>query len=307
MERRPLGRSDLLVSRVGLGCNNFGRRSGPEQTRAVIDAALDAGVTFFDTADVYGNGASERFIGTVLSGRDVDVVIATKFGMDMQGANGDAPRGSREYMRRSVDASLARLGRDQVDLLYYHRPDGITPVEETVGAMSELVGEGKVRWLAISNADEESLRRAAAEADRLGTPIVAVQNRFSLMHRDDEEGVLALARSHSIGYVPYFPLEMGLLTGKYRRGEEPPQGARLSDAGNDRIGEARLAQVEELAAFGAGHGLSLLELAIGGLASFPGIASVIAGATSAEQVRANAAAGAASLDVAALDELRALV
>src|SRR4051812_37943064 len=226
MEQRPLGASDLLVSRVGLGCNNFGRRLDLGRSRTVIDAAIEHGITFFDTADIYGLGASESFIGEVLEGRDVDVVVATKFGNEMEGANGDGPRGSRPYMRRALDASLRRLRRDRVDLWYYHRPDGETPIEETVGGMHELVEEGKVRWLALSNVDADELRRAAAEAARLGSSIVAVQNHFSLMHRDDEKDVLPLARELAAGFVPYFPLESGLLTGKYRRGERAPEGAR---------------------------------------------------------------------------------
>jgi aryl-alcohol dehydrogenase-like predicted oxidoreductase len=224
----------------------------------------------------------------------------------MEGANGDGPRGGRAYMRRALDASLRRLRRDRVDLWYYHRPDGETPIEETVGAMHELVQEGKVRWLALSNVDADQLRRGAAEAARLGSPIVAVQNHFSLMHRDDEADVLPLARELDAGFVPYFPLESGLLTGKYRRGEAEPEGARLSGLDDGRLGEERLRRVETLEEFATAHGMSLLELAIGGLASLPGVASVIAGATSPEQVAANVVAGSRELSGPELEQLAAV-
>ena len=300
-----LGSSTLAVSRVGLGCNNFGRRIDREASLEVLAAAIDAGITFFDTADVYGLGASERIVGEALAGRSDDLVVATKFGMDMEGANGDAPRGSREYVRRAIDESLRRLGRDQIDLYYYHRPDGVTPLDETLGAMHELVVEGKVRWLGLSNADPGHLEQAAAFAGAGNSPVVAVQNYFSLIHRNDEAAVLPLARKLGMGYIPYFPLESGLLTGKYRRGE-PERGARLSGLNDGRLSDERLARAEELEAFAAGRGHTLLELAIGGLASIDGIPSVIAGATKPEQVRANVAAGSWQLTRAELDELARL-
>jgi aryl-alcohol dehydrogenase-like predicted oxidoreductase len=306
MEQRLLGTSDLRVSRVGLGCNNIGRLLDLDASRAVVDAAIEAGITFFDTADVYGDGESERFIGEILAGREVDVVVATKFGHAVLGEGAEGPGGSRQYVRRAIDASLARLRRDHVDLYYYHRPDGVTPIEETIGAMHELVVEGKVRWLAVSNVDAEQLRRAASAGTALGSPVVAVQNHFSLMHRDDEADVLPLALELGVGYVPFFPLESGLLTGKYRRGEPEPEGARLSGRDDGRLSDERLRRVEALEAFAAARGFSLLELAIGGLASTPGIASVIAGATSPEQVRANAAAGSRQLIPAELEELTTL-
>ena len=281
MEATRLGSSDLEVSRVGLGCNNFGRRIDLEQTRAVIDAALEAGVTFLDTADVYGSGDSERFIGEVLAGRRDDVVLATKFGQD---ASVPGPGGSRDHVRAAIDASLERLGFDVVDLYYYHRPDGVTPLEETLEAMQELVDEGRVRALGLSNVDAEQVRRAAAS----GVTVVAVQNHYSLLRRDDDDAVLPLCRELGIGYVPYFPLASGRLTGKYRRGEPHPAGTRLA-AGD--IADGDFERVEALAREAEHHGRSLLDAAIGGLASIPGIASVIAGATKPEQVRANAAAG----------------
>jgi aryl-alcohol dehydrogenase-like predicted oxidoreductase len=284
MEATRLGASDLDVSRVGLGCNNFGSRLDRAATRAVIDAALDEGITFFDTADVYGGSDSERFIGAALEGRRDRVVLATKFGNDT-GLPG--PGGSREHVRRAIDASLERLGTSVVDLYYYHRPDGVTPIAETLAAMRELVDEGKVRWLGLSNVDGALVREAA----ETGVPIAAVQNHYSLMQRDDDADVLPLCRELGIGYVPYFPLESGLLTGKYRRGEPHPEGSRLSGR-DDRLTDERLRRVETLEQLARQRGATLLEVAIGGLASIPGIASVIAGATSPEQVRANARAGA---------------
>jgi aryl-alcohol dehydrogenase-like predicted oxidoreductase len=305
MDQNPLGRSTLTVSRVGLGCNNFGRRLERTASLEVLAAALDAGITFFDTADVYGSGESERIVGEALVGRSDGLVVATKFGMDMAGTNGDAPGGSRAYVRRAIDASLERLGRDHVDLYYYHRPDGVTPLDETLGEMHELVVEGKVRWLALSNADATHLEQAAAFAEAGNSPVVAVQNFFSLIHRDDEAEVLPLARALGMGYIPYFPLESGLLTGKYRRGEPAPEGARLSGLNDGRLTDERLARAEALESFAKARGHTLLELAIGGLASIDGIPSVIAGATKPEQVRTNVAAGGWQLTQAELDELEA--
>jgi aryl-alcohol dehydrogenase-like predicted oxidoreductase len=282
VETTRLGGSDLDVSRVGLGCNNFGGRLDGPATRAVIDAALGAGITFLDTADIYGSGDSERFIGSALGERRDRVVLGTKFGSD---ASIPGPGGSRDHLRRAFEASLGRLATDVVDLYTYHRPDGVTPLEETLAAMQELVDEGRVRWLGLSNVDAGHVRAAAAS----GVTVVAVQNHYSLLHRDDDAEVLPLCRQHGIGYVPYFPLGSGLLTGKYRRGEPSPAGSRLAGRSLDA---SELEAVEALERVGAERGRSLLELAVGGLASIPGIASVIAGATSPEQVRANVAAGA---------------
>ena len=202
METTRLGGSDLEVSRVGLGCNQFGRRLDREATRAVVDAALDVGVTFLDTADIYGSGDSERFIGAALGGRRPEVVLGTKFGQD---ASVPGPGGSRDHVRRAIDASLERLGTDVVDLYTYHRPDGITPLEETLAAMQELVDEGRVRWLGLSNVDAGHIRAAAAS----GVTVVAVQNRYSFLHRADDAEVLPLCNALGIGYVPYFPLARG--------------------------------------------------------------------------------------------------
>jgi len=293
VETARLGGSDLDVSRVGLGCNQFGRKLDREATRAVVEAALEVGVTFFDTADVYGSGESERFIGAALGRRRADVVLGTKFGQD---ASVPGPGGSREHLRRALEASLERLGTDVIDLYTYHRPDGITPLAETLTAMHELVDEGRVRWLGLSNVDAAQVGAAAAS----GVTVVAVQNEYSLLHRDDDAEVLPLCLRHGIGYVPYFPLASGLLTGKYRRGEPAPAGSRLAGR---QIDERDLETVEALERVGAERGRGILELAVGGLASIPGVASVIAGATSPEQVRANAAAGAWHASEADLDAI----
>jgi len=293
VETARLGGSDLDVSRVGLGCNQFGRKLDREATRAVVEAALEVGVTFFDTADVYGSGESERFIGAALGRRRADVVLGTKFGQD---ASVPGPGGSREHVRRALEASLERLGTDVIDLYTYHRPDGITPLAETLTAMHELVDEGRVRWLGLSNVDAAQVGAAAAS----GVTVVAVQNEYSLLHRDDDAEVLPLCLRHGIGYVPYFPLASGLLTGKYRRGEPAPAGSRLAGR---QIDERDLETVEALERVGAERGRGILELAVGGLASIPGVASVIAGATSPEQVRANAAAGAWHASEADLDAI----
>jgi aryl-alcohol dehydrogenase-like predicted oxidoreductase len=283
MERRKVGLSDLVVSVVGLGCNNFGGRVDFEGTRAVVEAALEAGVTFFDTADVYGNGGgSERFLGELLEGRREQVVIATKFGWNRDG--------SPDHVRRAIDASLDRLRTDYVDLYYYHRPDGVTPFAETLGAMHELVAQGKVRHLGCSNLPAAQLREVHEVTRSLGiAPVVALQNEYSLLQRSAEEDVLPLCRELGAGFVPYFPLASGLLTGKYQRGAPAPAGSRLAGR-SERLSDDRLSQVEALERFAEERGHTLLELAIGALASQPAVASVIAGATRPEQVRANAAA-----------------
>ena len=302
MRENPLGRSGVTVSAVGLGCNNFGRRLDLAGTRAVIDAALDAGITHLDTADVYGgDGASERLIGEVLDGRRDGVVLATKFGMRMGGDTGE-PRGSRTYVRRSIDGSLQRLRTDRVDLYYYHEPDGVTPLSETLGALAELADEGKIRAFGVSNVDGALLREAANVGD---DRLAAVQNEYNLLDREAEAEVLPLARELDIGFVPYFPLASGLLTGKFRRGEEPPAGTRMA-ARPERLTDATFDRIEALTAFAAARGRTLLELAIAGLACQPGVASVIAGAMNPEQVRRNAAAAEWVLspdDLAALAEV----
>ena len=292
----PLGERGPQVSRVGLGCNNFGRRTDFDGTREVVDAALEAGITFFDTADTYGDGNSERFLGELLQGRRDGVVLATKFG------GGVEQGGSRDHVQRAIDASLERLRTDRVDLYYYHRPDGVTPLAETLTAMHELVEAGQVRFLGISNFSAEQLREAVGIARANGSPLVALQNEYNLLRRDAEDDTLPVCRELGIGFVPYFPLASGLLTGKYRRGEADPRGSRLEG----RVADDVFGRIEPLEEFARARGRTPLELAIGYLASQPGVASVIAGATSAEQVRANAAAGEWELsedDLAALGSL----
>jgi aryl-alcohol dehydrogenase-like predicted oxidoreductase len=297
VELVDLARSGLRVSRVGLGCNNFGGRIDFEATRAVVDAALEVGVTFFDTAATYGNGDSERFLGEILEERRDSVVLATKFGWGQ-----DAGDGSAETVRRSLADSLERLRTDYVDLYYLHKPDPATPISETLAALDELVRAGGVRAVGCSNFSAEQLSEADAVARENDlTPFTVLQNHYSVIRRDDDEDVLPLCRELGVAYIPYFPLASGLLTGKYHRGEPAPEGTRL--AGRE-IEDERFQRVEACAAFAEEHGHSLHELAICALASTPGVASIIAGATKPDQVRANvAAAGAWRLD---RDELEAL-
>ena len=291
MRLHELGKSGLRVSRVGLGCNNFGRRLDLDRTRAVVEAALAEGITFIDTADIYGGGDSERFLGQILEGRRDELVLATKFGM------ADDGNGSRDYVRRAIAASLERLRTDHVDVYYYHRPDGVTPIAETVRAMVELVEEGTVRAIGVSNFTAEQLDEAVEAG-----PIAALQNRYSLLERGAEQDVLSRCRELGVSFVPYFPLASGLLTGKYRRGEAPPPGSRL-ERRRDALSDEAFDRIELLQEFAEARGRSLLELAIAGLGSQPAIASVIAGATSPEQVRANAAAAEWELSGDELEEL----
>jgi aryl-alcohol dehydrogenase-like predicted oxidoreductase len=295
----------LDVSIVGLGCNNFGGRLGRARTGAVVGAALESGVTFLDTADVYGNkGGSERALGEALRGRRGDVVLATKFGHQMGDSLGG---GAPEYVAKALDASLERLATDHVDLLYYHRPDGVTPVADTVGAMAELVATGKVRAIGLSNVTVAQLDEAAAVAQ-----IAAVQNEYSLLARSAERDVIPRCRELGIGFVPYFPLASGFLTGKYRPGAAAPGSRLAADAGLDEgarvtpLASASFDAIERLERFAAQREHSLVELAIAALASRPGVSSVIAGATSPEQVTANAASGGWQLTPDELDMLTQL-
>ncbi|MFN2627745.1 MAG: aldo/keto reductase [Gaiellaceae bacterium] len=306
MRTRRLGENGPDVSVVGLGCNNFGRRLDPEGTRLVVDAALEAGVTLFDTADIYGDGDSEAFLGQALGARRDRIVLATKFGMEMPDGL-ELPRGSREYIRWAVEGSLRRLRTDRIDLYQYHRPDGVTPFEETLGALNELVEEGKVTHIGSSNFEPEQVEEAERIASSCGwARFVSAQNRYSLVGREPEDELLPACERLGIGFLPFFPLESGLLTGKYRRGEKPPDGTRLAGR-PDALTDDAFDRVEALERFGDERGVSLLEVAIGGLAAMPAVASVIAGATKPEQVRANVTAGAwepSEDDLAALRELR---
>ena len=293
-----LGNSGLLVSVVGLGCNNFGGRLDVQQTRAVVDAAIDEGITLFDTAETYGGaGASELALGEVLQGGRRDkVVLATKFGhqgADMGYGPAAGAKGGRSYIKIAVEKSLARLKTDYIDLYQLHTPDPVTPIEETLAALDDLVTEGKVRYLGHSNLSGWQIADAAHAARAGGrTPFISAQNHWSLLERDAEREVVPAARHFGLGLLPYFPLANGLLTGKVRRGEGVPAGTRLAEPRRaGYVTDAKLDAVEALISWGQEQGVSILQIAIGGLAAQPGCASVIAGATSAEQVRANAAAG----------------
>jgi aryl-alcohol dehydrogenase-like predicted oxidoreductase len=312
MSYRRLGTSGLVVSVVGIGCNNFGRKLDADGTREVVDAAIDAGITLFDTADIYGtpHGTSEQLLGAALKGRRDDVVLATKFGMAMDGLNGNdfGARGSRRYIVRAAEASLRRLETDYLDLYQVHEPDPATPIEETLAALDDLVRSGKVRYLGNSNFAGWQIADAdwTARAGNL-TPFISAQNRYSLLQRQVEAEVVPACEQFGLGLLPFFPLDSGLLSGKYRRNETPAAGTRLSlDRYQRFLDAADWDTIEALTAFGAERGHSLLEVAIAGLAARPAVTSVIAGATSAEQVQANAAAGSWQLgpdDLATLDAI----
>ena len=310
MRYRPLGKSGLTVSVVGLGCNAFGTRIDAAQTQAVVDAALDQGVTFFDTADIYGLGSSEELLGKALGKRRDDVVVATKFGMDMEGGNGPdwGARASRRYLRKAVEASLRRLGTDHIDLYQVHQRDLVTPMTEIVESMNELVDEGKVRYLGCSNFAAWEVADAHWTARTIGRrPFVSAQNEYSLYNRAAEEELVPACEHYGVGLLPYFPLAYGLLTGKYRRGAAAPSGSRLGNASQaHRLANADFDRVEALEAYAADRGLDILTVALGGLAAQPAVGSVIAGATRPEQVVANVAAGLwepSEEDLAALREV----
>jgi len=303
VRHRLLGDSELVVSVVGLGTNNFGSRVDAAGTRTVVDAALDAGVTLIDTADIYGGGDSERFVGEALKGRREQVVLATKFGGGKRNGGG----GSREYIFEAVEASLRRLQTDWIDLYQYHFPDETTPLAETLGALDELVRQGKGRHIGSSNFTAAMVEEAEEASRREGLArFISAQNHYSLLDREVERELVPVCERLGIGVIPYFPLAHGLLTGKYRRGEEPPEGTRLAGTDDDRLSDERFDQVEALERYAEERGRTLLEVAIAGLAARPAIGSVIAGATKPEQVRANAEAGEwepSGEDMAALDEV----
>jgi aryl-alcohol dehydrogenase-like predicted oxidoreductase len=284
-----------VVSVVGLGCNNFGRRVDLDGTRAVVHAALDLGVNLFDTADIYGNphGASEEMLGAALKGRRDEAVVATKFGMDMGGAYGPdhGARGARRYIMRAVEASLRRLGTDHIDLYQLHEPDPATPIDETLSTLDELVRSGKVRYLGNSNFAGWQIADADWTA-RTGhlTPFVSAQNHFSLLERGVEREVLPACERFGLGMLPFFPLASGLLTGKYHQGEKPASGRLSEQQMAGRLAGAKWDTIDALRSYADKRGLELLDVAIGGLAAKPAVASVIAGATRPEQVVANVAA-----------------
>ena len=304
MDYRQLGRSGLTVSVVGLGCNNFGGRIDVTASRAVVDAALDAGVTLLDTSNTYGNrGGSESALGEILGNRRDRVVLATKWGMDMGEGPGTA-RGGRRYIRRAVEDSLRRLRTDHIDLYQLHRPDPLTPIAETLHALDELINEGKVRYVGSSNFTAWQVADADWTARADGTErMISAQNHYSLLERGVETELLDACEHFEVGFLPFFPLANGLLTGKYRRDQPPPDGTRLAGR---TIDAATFDRLDQLDVFAADRGHTLLELAIAALASRPPVASVIAGATRPDQVAANVAAGAWVLDAADLAALDAL-
>jgi aryl-alcohol dehydrogenase-like predicted oxidoreductase len=287
MRSRALGEGGPEVSVVGLGTNNFGMRCDYDRSLAVIDAALEAGITLFDTADIYGQGMSEDIIGRALEGRRDRVVLATKFGKPMD-ENPAERRGSRDYIRWALEGSLRRLRTDVIDVYQMHEPDEGTPIEETLTALHELIEEGTVRYIGSSNYSAAQIEAADTVARERGlTRFVAAQNHYSLVEREVEAEILPVCERLGIGMLPFFPLASGLLTGKYTRGEEAIEG-RL--AGRE-IPDERWDKLERVQQFADDRGVPLLSVAIGGLAAMPAVASVIAGATTPEQVRANVAAG----------------
>jgi aryl-alcohol dehydrogenase-like predicted oxidoreductase len=296
------GTESLEVSVVGIGCNAFGARCDEAQTAAIVEAALNAGVNFFDTSNSYSNGLSEEYIGKALGARRSDVIIATKFGMH-EGA-------SRDMVYASAETSLRHLGTDYIDLYQIHRPDPQTPIEETLTALDDLVRQGKVRAIGCSNFSGEQLTEALAVSRASGfAPMVTAQNSYSLLQRDIEDGLVPVCREHNIGILPYYPLFRGMLTGKYRRGEPAPEGTRLAGGGRGAAllkDDGVFDKIESLEAFAKEREHDILEIAIAWLASQPFIPSVIAGASKPEQVAANARAAEVVLspdDMAALDAI----
>jgi aryl-alcohol dehydrogenase-like predicted oxidoreductase len=301
MEKRKIG--SLEVSLVGLGCNNFGWRIDAAASERVVHAALDAGIDFFDTADMYDTGHSEEFLGRALKGHRKEAVIATKFGMKFD----DQRKGAHpDYVRQAAEESLRRLGIEQIDLYQLHQPDPATPIADTLGALNDLVRAGKVREIGCSNFSAAQLREAREAAGKEAR-FVSVQNQYSLFHRDPEAEVIPESEHQGLAFLPYFPLANGLLTGKYHHGTPAPKGSR-GDAGFGPkvFTEENLAKAEKLSAFAEHRGHTILELAFSWLAAQPAVASVIAGATSPEQVKANAAAANWKLTPADLSEISTL-
>ncbi len=301
MRMRSIG--SLSVSVIGLGCNNFGRRLDAAATAEVLDAAFDAGINFLDTAEMYGDGDSEAFIGRALRGRRERVVLATKFGWTDMGEGGGRP----ERVRAALEGSLRRLQVDHVDLYQLHHPDSSVPIADTLGALQELIGAGQVREIGCSNFSAAQLEEAAAASKAGGLPrMVSVQNEYSVLHREPEAEVLPACERLDLAFLPFYPLMSGLLTGKYRRGRPLPEGTRITTRKTELASDDNLERVERLVAFAEARGFELLDLAFAFLLSRVSVASVIAGATSTDQVRRNAAAAAWELtdeDVAELETL----
>jgi aryl-alcohol dehydrogenase-like predicted oxidoreductase len=306
VEQRKIG--SLSVTVVGIGCNNFGARIDETRTEEVVNAALEAGINFFDTADTYATGKSEELLGRFLGSRRSQVIIATKFGLEMEGQG----KGARpEYIRKAFDASLRRLKTDYIDLYQQHVPDPNVPIAETLGALTELVTQGKARAIGCSNFSAQQIRdAAAASASRPGSArFASVQNEYSVLHRDPEEGVLAECERQGFAFLPFFPLMSGLLTGKYRKGQPIPQDTRVAKFERYRklLTEENLDKVEALIDFAESRGHTLLELAFSWLLAHGVVASVIAGATSAQQVRDNTAAAGWKLTPGDLEEIDTLL
>jgi aryl-alcohol dehydrogenase-like predicted oxidoreductase len=320
MLTRQLGNDGPEVSVLGVGCNSFGLRTGRGETHDIVATALDEGVTFFDTADIYGKTESERFLGEALGARRDDVVLATKWGLTMEGApekrarglrKREVPRGSAEYIRWALEGSLQRLGTDRIDLYQYHRYDGETPLEETFAVLNELVREGKIRWVGLSKVEVPWLERAAALAKEMSVPLITVQHRYSLVHREPERELLPACARLGLSVLPNYPLEGGLLSGKYQRGVPPPADSRFASMQAHWPQEEWLTaeafdRVAALEKYASEREISLLEVAIGGLAAMPAVGSVIAGATRPEQVRANARAARWTPSAGDVEALKAL-
>jgi aryl-alcohol dehydrogenase-like predicted oxidoreductase len=307
VEQRNLGRSGLIVSAVGLGCNNFGGRSDSAATRAVVHKALDLGITFFDTSDTYGeDGASEEYLGRALAGRRDEVVLASKFARPMD-RDGRRQGASRRYIMSAVEASLKRLGTDRIDLYQQHIADPRTPIEETLRALDDLVRQGKIRYIGCSTLSAWQVVEAQWTSTHLGLDrFVACQERYNLLERQLDQELMGVIQSYGLGLIPFAPLANGLLTGKYRCDTPLPAGARLTTTPRTAeryLTQANWALVERLGAFGAARGRSLLELAFGWLLHRPAVASVIAGATSPEQVEANVRAAAWAPSREDMDEI----
>lgn len=300
MNTRRMGALD--VSCVGLGCNNFGRTLDADATAKVVDAALGAGIKFFDTADSYGEGRSEEFLGRALGKRREKVVIATKFGSRLD----DERKGAHpDYVQRAAEDSLRRLGTDYIDLYQIHRPDVTVPIADTLGALDKLVKSGKVREIGCSNFTVDQLREAEHAVPPKCARFVSVQDEYSLFHREPEtNGLIHECAANGLAFLPYFPLASGLLTGKHRKGQPPPDGSRIAEGWHaEKMTDENLERVEKLIAFAESRGHTLLELAVSWLIERPMVASVIAGASTPDQVRANAAAGAWDMTEAEIQEI----
>jgi aryl-alcohol dehydrogenase-like predicted oxidoreductase len=307
MKTKQLGNSDLEVSVVGLGCMMFGSMCDEPTTASVINAALEEGVNFFDTADIYGSppGTSERYVGKALGTKRKDVILTTKFGAQSGGRGGSAEGGgTRDYIMSHIEESLTNLGTDYLDLYQYHFPETETPAEETLRALEDLVQQGKTRYIGCSNMSGAQLQEALAAAELAGTSkYVSAQNWYSLLTRGIEEDLVPVAQANNVSVIPYFPLESGLLTGKYRKGQEDPEGSRLAAWGGAFKTDDKMDKVEALIAYADSIGLSMLDLAVAGLTNRPYVGTVIAGVTKPDQIRQNVAAGNVELTPEQLAEI----